>query len=304
MLGDFRPPAFKLTRDVIYGRKFGVALTLDVIQPKTKGNRAAVLVLIGDTFYSHPPKIGPRLHAREQGLLDRGYTVFYVTHSSVPRHPIPEIVGDVRRAVRYIRFHAAELDLDPDRIAVLGGSSEGYLALMAGTSDGDAPPFPPTYDLVRLDPTSDPVESVSGQATAIVAYFPVTDFVNFGETGKTVFEGGALPTPGILDLYDYDNKTMGYTRIADRTEQLRRLKALSPVNRVGRGYPPTLLFHGAKDSHVPVQQSESMAHALKAAGVDVELVVKPNDEHGWSDNAADQKTLVEWLDQRLLSEGK
>jgi acetyl esterase/lipase len=137
-------------------------------------------------------------------------------------------------------------------------------------------------------------------ATTIVAYFPITDWVNFGETGKTVFDYKPFPFLGILDLYDYDDKTMGYTRVSDRTEQLRRLKALSPVNRVGRGFPPILLFHGAKDTHVPVQQSESMAEALKAAGVDVELVVKPNAEHGWLDNAADQKTLVEWLDQRLL----
>jgi acetyl esterase/lipase len=305
VVGDFRPPPFKLTRDIIYGRKFGVALTLDLIQPKTGGNRAAVLELIGDTFASHPPQIANRLHAREQGLIDRGYTLIYVTHSSVPRNPIPEIVGDVRRAVRYIRFHAAQLDLDPDKISVLGGSACGYLALMAGTSDDDIQPFPPKSDPVRLgDLPADPVESVSGKASAIVAYFPVTDFVNFGETGKTVFDGGGLPTPGILDLYDYDDKTMGYTRISDRAEQLRRLKTLSPVNRVGRGFPPTLLFHGAKDTHVPVQQSESMARALKAAGVDVEVVIKPNEEHGWSDNAADQKTLVEWLDRRLFSKGQ
>jgi acetyl esterase/lipase len=98
------------------------------------------------------------LHAREQGLLDRGYTIIYVTHSGVPRHPIPEIVGDVRRAVRYIRFHAARLDLDPDRIAVFGGSAAGYLALMAGTSDEDSQLFPPTYDPVRqFDLPSDPV---------------------------------------------------------------------------------------------------------------------------------------------------
>ncbi len=172
---------------------------------------------------------------------------------------------------------------------------------MAGTSDDDAQPFPPTYDPVRLfDLPGDPVESVSGKATTIVAYFPITDWVNFGETGKTVFDYKPFPFVGILDLYDYDDKTKGYTRISDRTEQLRRLKALSPVNRVGRGFPPTLLFHGANDTHVPVQQSESMARALKAAGVDVELVVKPNEEHGWPDNAADQKTLVEWLDRRLL----
>jgi acetyl esterase/lipase len=282
-----------------------VALTLDVIQPKAGGNRAAVLELIGDTFVSNPPSIGTSLHAREQGLLDRGYTIIYVTHSGVPRHPIPEIVGDIRRAVRYIRFHAAQLDLDPDRIAVLGGSSEGYLALMAGTSDDDAQPFPPTYDPVRrFDLPGDSVESVSGKATTIVAYFPQTDWVNFGGTGKTGLDYKPFPFVGILDLYDYDDKTMCYSRISDRTKQLRRLKAFSPVNRVGRGFPPTLLFHGAKDTHVPVQQSESMARALKAAGVDVELVVKPNEEHGWPDNAADQKTLVEWLDRRLLSKGQ
>ena len=301
VLGGFKPPLFKLTRNLIYGRKFGAALTLDVIQPKAGGNRAAVLELIGDTFVSHPPLIGTSLHAREQGLLERGYTIIYVTHSSVPRHPISEIVGDVRRAVRFIRYHAAQLDLDPDRLAILGGSAAGYLALMAGTSDDNAQPFPPAYDPVReFDLASDPVESVSGKATTIVAYFPVTDWVNFGETDKTVFDYKPFPSIGILDLYDYNDKTKGFTRISDRTEQLRGLKALSPVNRVGRGFPPTLLFHGAKDTNVPVQQSESMFRALKAAGADVKLVVKANEKHGWPDNAADQKTLVEWLDRRLL----
>ena len=305
VLGGFKPPKFKLVRDIIYGRKFGAALTLDLIQPKAGGNRAAVLELFGDTFISYPPQIGTSLHPREQGLLDRGYTIIYVTHSGAPRNPIPEIVGDIRRAVRYVRFHAAQLDLDPNRIAVLGSSAEGYLALMAGSSDDHAQPFPPAYDPVRhFDLPRDPVESVSGKATAIVAYFPVTDFVNFGEPGKTVFDDKTFPFGGILDLYDYDDKTLDCTRVSDRTEQLRRFKAFSPINRVGRGFPPTLLFHGAKDTQVPVQQSESMAQALKAAGVDVELIIKPNEAHGWPDNAADQKTLVEWLDRRLLSKDR
>jgi len=302
VLGGFKPPVFKVTRDLIYGRKFGMALTLDVVQPKSGGNRAAVLELIGDTFVSHPTPIGTSLHAREQGLIDRGYTIVYVPHSGVPRHAIPEIVGDVRRAVRYIRYHAARLDLDPDRIAVLGGSAEGFLALMTGTSDDDAQPFPPSYDPVRhFDLPGDPVESVSGKATTIVAYFPITDWENFGENGKSVLDYKPFPFVGMLDLYNYDDKSMRYARISDRTEQLRRWKALSPVNRIGRGFPPTLLFHGAKDTHVPVQQSERMARALKAAGVDVELVIKPNEGHGWPDNAADQKTLVEWLDRQLLA---
>jgi dipeptidyl aminopeptidase/acylaminoacyl peptidase len=177
---------------------------------------------------------------------------------------------------------------------------------MAGMSEPDEQPFPPARDLeTPPDLPSDPVESVSGNANAVVAYFPVTDWMNYGENGKTVFDHpGFRPYLGILDLYDYDDKTKGLIRVSDRVEQLRRLKALSPVNRAGRGFPPTLLFHGAKDTNVPVQQSESMARLLQAAGTDVELVVKPNEAHGWPDNAEDQKTLVEWLDRRLLRKGQ
>jgi acetyl esterase/lipase len=306
VLGGFQPPSFILTRDVIYGRKFGTVLTLDVIQPKKGGNRAAVLHLISGTFSSSPPAIGSTLHARQQGLVDLGYTVIYVTHSCAPWHPISEIVGDIRRAVRFIRFHASRLDLDPDRIAVMGSSSGGYLALTAGTSEGDALPFPPAYDLeTPPDHPSDPVQSVSGKATAVVAYYPVTDWMNYGETGKTVFDSvGFHPYLGILDQYDYDDKTNGLIRVSDRKEQLRRLKALSPVNQAGRSFAPTLLFHGGKDANVPLQQSESMARILKASGADVELVVKPNEGHGWPDNAEDQKTLVDWLDRRLLKKGR
>ena len=226
----------------------------------------------------------------------------FVAHSSTPRYPIPEIVGDVRRAVRYVRFHASQLDLDPDRIAVMGGSSGGYLALMTAASDDDAQPFPPLYDAIRmLDLPDDPVESVSGKPAAIVAYWPITDWMNYGAPGKTVFDHpGFHPYLGVLDLDDFDDKIHGLTRVSDRREQLRRLKALSPVNRAGRGFPPTLLFHGEKDPNVPAQQSESLARTLKAQGVDVELILKPNEGHGWPDGPEDQKTLVTWLNQRLL----
>jgi acetyl esterase/lipase len=306
VIGGFQPPPFRLTRDVIYGRKFGTALTFDLVQPKKAGNRAAVLQLISDTFTSFPEPIVNSLFARHQGLLDLGYTIVFVTHSSTPRHPIPEIVGDVRRAVRYVRFHASRLDLDPDRIAVMGGSSGGYLALMTGASEDDAQPFPPTYDPERmLDLPNDPVESVSGKATAIVAYFPITDWMNYGASGKTVFDyPGFRPYLGVLDLDDFNDKTHGLTRVIDRAEQLRRLKALSPVNRAGRGFPPTLLFHGGKDPNVPSQQSESLARTLEAAGADVELVVKPTEGHGWPDGPEDQNTLVVWLNRRLLGKSR
>jgi acetyl esterase/lipase len=306
VLGGFQPPRFRMTRDVIYGRKFGTALTLDLVQPKKAGNGAAVLQLMSDTFTSGRALVVNSLFARDQALVDLGYTIAFVTHSSTPRHPIPEIVGDIRRAVRYVRYHASRLDLDPDRIAVMGQSSGGYLALMTGASEDDAQPFPPSYDAVRmLNLPNDPVESVSGKATAIVAYFPITDWMNYGASGKTVFDyPGWRPYLGILDLDDFDDKTHGLTRVSDRAEQLRRLNALSPMNRAGRGFPPTLLIHGGKDANVPAQQSRSLAGTLKAAGADVELVVKPNEGHGWPEGPEDQQTLVAWLNQRLLGKSR
>ena len=80
----FQPPRFNSIRDVIYGRKFGTALTLDVIQPKTKSNRAAVLYLVSDSFASRPAIIGSSMPIRTAGLLEAGYTVIFVPHSSAP----------------------------------------------------------------------------------------------------------------------------------------------------------------------------------------------------------------------------
>ena len=118
---QFQPPPFRLTRDVIYGRKFGTALTLDLVQPKKAGNRAAVIELTSDTFTSGRQTISDSLFARYQGLIDLGYTVVFVAHSSTPRYPIPEIVGDIR-AGRVCPVPRVRLDLDPDRIAVMGGA--------------------------------------------------------------------------------------------------------------------------------------------------------------------------------------
>src|SRR6476660_5960479 len=104
------PPAFAadeapFTRqqDVIYGRKHGVALTMDVFTPKAKANgAAAIFVVSGGWFSAHE-----FLDAAGPGFINelskRGYTVFGVVHGSQPKYTIPEILQDMHRAVRYIR---------------------------------------------------------------------------------------------------------------------------------------------------------------------------------------------------------
>src|SRR5260370_39989106 len=99
-------------RDVIYGRRAGLALTMDVFRP-AKPNGAAVVMIVSGGFVSAPEKIAPPF---AEELLKRGYTVFAVVHGSQPKFTVPEIREDVRRAGRFIRHSAKDYGIDPGRI--------------------------------------------------------------------------------------------------------------------------------------------------------------------------------------------
>src|SRR5439155_3679752 len=75
--------------DVIYGRKFGTALTMDVFRPNGRANGAAVIMVVSGGFFSSHEAVNPSFI---RPLLDRGYTVFAVVHGSQPRYTVPEII--------------------------------------------------------------------------------------------------------------------------------------------------------------------------------------------------------------------
>src|SRR5579875_2758020 len=83
--------AYTRTRDVIYGRKAGLALTMDVIAPKEKPNGLGIIFIVSGGWRSHPGAIRPEMYAP---FLRHGYTVFAVVHGTQPKFTIPEIVED------------------------------------------------------------------------------------------------------------------------------------------------------------------------------------------------------------------
>src|SRR3954470_23061828 len=127
-------PSFRRQEDVIYGRKDGTALTMDVFRPGAEANGAAVVIVVSGGFFSSHEAIAP---AFARPLLDRGYTAFTVVHGSQPRYTVPEIIKDVHRAVRFIRHHAQDYAIDPGRIGITGASAGGHLSLMLGTGGDD-----------------------------------------------------------------------------------------------------------------------------------------------------------------------
>src|SRR4051812_7293228 len=127
-------------RDVIYGRKFGTALTMDVIKPEKQSGIGIVVMVSGGFSSDHAWTDGMFSGTTFKPLLDHGDTLFLVVHGSQPKYVVAEILQDIHRSVRFIRSNAREYGIDPDRLGITGASSGGYLLIMMGTSGKDGDP--------------------------------------------------------------------------------------------------------------------------------------------------------------------
>ena len=279
--------SFARQEDVIYGRKDGMALTLDVITPKNKANGAAVVWVISGGFFSSHEAINPGFVVE---LLNRGYTVFAVVHGSQPRYTIPDAIADMNRSVRYIRCHAKDFKIDPQRIGITGGSAGGHLSLMIGNGGTMGNPK-----------AADPVERASSRVQAVACFFPPTDFLNYGKEGVVAMGTGVLSGfKAPFDFRELDPKTRAYVLIDDPARRLEIGRQISPLTHVSKDSAPTLIVHGDADALVPIQQSERIMARFKEAGVPAQLVVKHGAGHGWLTISLDMPTIADWFDKYLL----
>jgi acetyl esterase/lipase len=278
--------SYTRTEDVIYGRKDGVALTMDIFTPK-KANGAAIIEIVSGGYFSSHAAISPAII---EALLKRGYTVFCVVHGSQPRYQVPEIFQDIQRASRFIHLHAKDYGIDSNRIGVTGASAGGNLSLLLGTAGTKGNPE-----------AGDPVEKESSRVQAVACFFPPTDFLNYGGPGVEHIKYSDFD-PRFRASFDYrerDPKTNTYERVADPEKLKAITRGISPIYFVSHDTPPTLMMHGDVDKLVPLQQSQSMLEKLKEAGVPAELIVKKGGDHGWFDIIKDVDKFGDWFDRYL-----
>lgn len=280
-------PNYLRTPDVIYGRKYGTALTLDVFQPKQNAKGVGIIFVVsGGWFSGHSGDGNVRRFA---SLLDRGYTVFAVVHGSNPKFTIPEVFEDLNRAVRFVRFNAKNYGVEPERLGITGASAGGHLSLLQGTAGNPGKPD-----------AKDPIDRVSSRVQAVACFYPPTDFLNYGKPGENAIGRGILWNfAGAFDFREFDPYFRKLQPITDEAKITEIGRQISPVTHVTPDDPPTLIFHGDKDWLVPLQQSESFAEKMKAAGVEVKVVVKPGAEHGWPDMSGDFAAIGDWFDSHL-----
>jgi len=259
----------KITPDVVYGHKLGMALTFDVFQPTKRPNGAGVLFMVSGGWYSRwsPPEGALN---RFKPLTDKGFTVFAVRHGSSPKFSIPEAVKDVRRSVRFIRHFAGRFEVDPQRLGVYGASAGGHLSLMLGTAsdDGDTK-------------SDDPVARASDRVSAVVAMVPPTDLR--------------------IAVWDAPESLPAYKGFPALDLPLEQAAEYSPLQHVTADDPPTLLLSGAKDELVPIKHSHLIRDAFQEQNVVHELVVFKASGHGFQgeDRRQAMSRLVDWFEIHL-----
>jgi acetyl esterase/lipase len=275
------------TEDVIYGRKDGMALTMDVFAPRKEANGAAVIWVVSGGWFSSHDSINAGMCSI---LVKRGYTVFAVVHGSQPRFTIQDAVGDINRGTRFIRANAERFKIDPDRIGITGGSAGGHLSLMQGTA-GDA----------GNKDAKDPVDKVSSRVQAVACFFPPTDFLNWGEDGTEVTQTDLIKKLKLrspFEFQEFDRDAGVYQRVDDKKAH-ELLKKLSPITHVSKENAPMMIVHGDSDRIVPIQQAKSFADKCKTDGATCELVVKVGADHGWEDMGKDIEKFADWFDKQL-----
>ena len=178
----------------------------------------------------------------------------------------------------------------------MGASAGGHLSLLQGTKgeDGEANP--------------EALKDESDRVQAIVAYYPPTDFLNYGKSGtffdtvvREVMPEGRNPFLQALDYLEFDETNIRLKKVVEEKRLAEHFKDISPAYHVTKDDSPTLLLHGDVDKLVPLQQSELIATKFTEVGVPHRLFLKKDGDHGWQPAADETQMIVDWFDEHLLA---
>jgi alpha-L-fucosidase 2 len=266
----------KSYQDVEYSRPEGQPLLFDAMVPEGPGPFPAAIIVHGGGWVT-----GDKLHSVQplfRPLTDAGIAWFSINYRLAREFDFESLItlgslaslnaatNDVRNALAYIRTNAAEYNIDPKRIAIIGESAGAQLALMAA---------------LKPDP--------GGDVQAVVAFYAPSDLVDLVQNSNRIPDQLRQMVRGTpLEML-----------------LLAGLREVSPRYWVRQDAPPALLIHGTQDRLVPLKQSETMCEAVQEAGASCELHIVKGGGHGvrgWDGRPemTEYKALMtRWLAERL-----
>jgi acetyl esterase/lipase len=268
----------KAMKDLEYAKPDGRPQLLDLYLPEKADGPLPVIVWIHGGGWQGGNKNGtPAL-----SQLKRGYAVASINYRLSGEAQFPAQIHDCKAAIRWLRAHAKEHNLDPKRIAVWGSSAGGHLVALLGTS-GDVKEL--EGDLGNLDQSS--------RVQAVCDWFGPTDFCQMN----------AHRPPGAK--LDHDEPGSPESRLVGGPIQENKDKVAkaNPITYVSKDDPPFLIMHGDRDELVPHHQSEILTEALQKAGVDVTFKTVEGAGHGFGGPDV-MRQVEEFFDKHLKAPAK
>jgi len=240
-------------KNITYAETKTGPLMLDLYLPANRAGTAPLIIWIHGGGWKNGSKencLPVRL-----GFTERGYAVASINYRLTGAAAFPAQIEDCKSAVRWLRTHAVEYGLNPDKFGVWGSSAGGHLVALLGTS-GDVSAFDIGENL-----------TASSRVQAVCDYYGPSDFSTMAAI------------PGFERHANADSPEcalLGGT--PDKKPDVAA--AASPVTHVTPDDPPFLIVHGDKDNIVPLDQSRRMDAALRTAGVETKLIILPGAGHG------------------------
>lgn len=234
-------PKVRIERGIIFANPDGVKLKLNTYHPLAKGKYPTLIVIYGGGWRNGTPDNNERFSCYMANL---GYTVIAIDYRHAPKYTFPSQLEDIHTALNYIQTHADKLEVDINRLAIMGRSAGGLLATLAAYQ-ADAIPF-----------------------KAVVSYYGAVDLT------KGYYHP---PVPNPLDTISILLDFLGGTP----AELLELYQKASPINYPRPNLPPTLLVYGSRDRVVQKEIAEKLQGKLQANDNLAILLTIPWAEHAF-----------------------
>ncbi|MDO5536907.1 MAG: alpha/beta hydrolase [Desulfovibrionaceae bacterium] len=249
------------------------------------GRRPALVFFPGGGFLSANRSVCLQLR---MALAEKGFVVASAEYRVVP-DIFPAPLKDARAAVRFLRSHALNFGIDPDRIGALGESGGGWLASLLGMT-GDAGPMDGEPD------------TPSCGVQAVATLYGLSDLARIGEGYGEEIERIHLSPAAPEALYVH-GAALAPRRGASIASAPEAALAASPTGHAGPGRPPFLILHGTADTLVSPMQAERLYQVLKKDGNEAEYVLVRNAGHAdstWHQQAI-CRLVADWFENTLAA---
>ena len=265
------PEGTTVHRDLAYVTGGHARQRLDLYLPPAEGPLPLVVYIHGGAF-----RAGDKADLPPLEYLAEGYALAAINYRLSQHALFPAQIEDCKAAVRWLRAHAADHGLDPERFAVGGASAGGHLAAMVGTA-GHLREFDVGEHL-----------DVSSRVRAVLDYFGPSDFLQM--------DAHRLPNGMVHDTPDSPESQLVGGPIQENKDRVARV---NPIMYVTADAPPFLIVHGDRDPLVPHHQSVLLAEALKKAGVPVTFYTVEGGGHGGFEDPRVPELTREFLREHL-----